>query len=232
MRTIQISLLFCISAIMFPSGGGGVLAHDARARLIEGNKRFITGAMQHAHMSSARRIATAKNGQKPFATVLTCSDSRVPPEVLFDTGLGDIFVVRIAGNVCAADEAGSIEYGAGHLGTRLIVVLGHSKCGAVTAVVKGDHVSPAIAKLVKPIAPAAYRARIVNGPCCVDKQVASAIEMNVFNAIADLFRQSAEVRSLVREGKAEVVGALYDIESGRVRWLGKHSSERELTRTK
>ncbi|MEK6795505.1 MAG: carbonic anhydrase [Spirochaetota bacterium] len=233
MRSIQLFLLFCASAILFPSTTGkGISAHDARERLTAGNKRFTTGTMQHGHMTSARRMATAKDGQRPFATVLTCSDSRVPPEVLFDTGLGDVFVVRVAGNVCAANEAGSIEYGAGHVGTRLVVVLGHTKCGAVTAVVKGEHVSPVIAKLVKPITPAAYRAHIMNGPCCVEKEIRTAIALNIFNAITDLFRQSAELRSLVREGKAEVVGALYDIESGKVHWLGKHTEERSLIRTR
>ena len=106
--------------------------HDALARLIEGNERFTGGQLRHNHETPDRR-ALLTGGQHPFAIILGCADSRVPPEILFDVGLGDAFVIRVAGNIVGPDEAGSIEYAVGHLGTPVVLVLGHEKCGAVTA---------------------------------------------------------------------------------------------------
>ena len=117
-----------------PEHGPGISPQQAMERLREGNARFQSAKSIHPDLGPARLRQTAEEGQHPFATILTCSDSRVPPELVFDQGVGDIFVVRVAGNVCGEDEAGTIEYGADHLKTPLLVVLGHSRCGAVTAV--------------------------------------------------------------------------------------------------
>ncbi|HVN64668.1 MAG TPA: carbonic anhydrase, partial [Candidatus Binataceae bacterium] len=111
-------------------------AGQALQKLLDGNQRFIAGKMEHPHQSPERRNETAK-GQHPFATVLSCSDSRTGPEVLFDRGLGDLFIVRVAGNVADQLVIESIDYSVKHLGIRLIVVLGHRRCGAVIAAVEG-----------------------------------------------------------------------------------------------
>ncbi|MCA9730151.1 MAG: carbonic anhydrase, partial [Candidatus Eisenbacteria bacterium] len=131
---------------------------QALEALKAGNDRFVTGTSLFPHLDRKRRYETAK-GQTPFVTVIGCSDSRVPIEALFDQGIGDVFVIRVAGNVCDTDEIGSIEYGVDHLGTPLMVVLGHESCGAVTAVVKDAEIHGSIPKLVDNIGPAVATAR-------------------------------------------------------------------------
>jgi len=131
---------------------------EAMARLREGNGRYVAGKSTHPNTNSARRSETVKNGQHPFATVITCSDSRVPVERVFDQGVGDVFVIRVAGNVCDVDEVGSIEYGVDHLATPIHVVLGHTGCGAVTAVVTKAKLHGSIPPLVDNIEPAVEKA--------------------------------------------------------------------------
>ncbi|MBI5865537.1 MAG: hypothetical protein HZB38_13725 [Planctomycetes bacterium] len=116
------------------AGGGAITPDEAQQRLTDGNQRFSTGAATNPRCDEARRAETAEKGQNPFATVLTCSDSRVCAERIFDQGVGDVFTIRVAGNVSDTDEIGTIEYGVGHLHTPLLVVMGHSSCGAVGAV--------------------------------------------------------------------------------------------------
>ncbi len=138
--TALLSLLFLtVTLTADPPVTGGITADEAMARLEAGNRRFCAGQSLHPQQQAERREETATQGQHPFAIVLSCSDSRVPPELLFDQGIGDLFVVRVAGNVAATDEIATIEYGAEHLGAQLCVVMGHSRCGAVTAVINGDH---------------------------------------------------------------------------------------------
>jgi carbonic anhydrase len=165
----------------------------------------VAGASVHPRQEAARRSETGQNGQHPFATVLTCSDSRVPPEVLFDQGIGDVFVVRVAGNVASTDEIGSIEYGADHLGTPLVVVLAHTKCGAVTAVVKDEHLTPNIAKLVAPIVPAVKGVKARFSTSDTDEIISKSIEANMWQAIADMFAKSPVIKKLAAEGKIKVI---------------------------
>ncbi len=196
-------------------------AEEALKQLQDGNARFVAGQSQHPRADAARREETARNGQHPIATILACSDSRAALDVVMDQGIGDIFTVRVAGNVAGTDEIGSIEYGAGHLGTPLLVVMGHSKCGAVTAVCQGDEVHGSIPALVSKIVPAVKKTQAAHPDLHGTELVPSATEANVWQAIDDVFGRSKEVRTLVKEGKLKVIGAVHDLESGKVNWLGE-----------
>jgi carbonic anhydrase len=194
-----------------------VTAEEAIKRLKDGNKRFVSGKSNHPHVNKAWLAETFKNGQHPFATVIACSDSRVPVEEIFDQGVGDLFAIRIAGNVVHTDELGSTEYSTGHLGTSLVVVMGHTKCGAVTAVVKGDKVGGSIPKLVESIAPAAERAKAKG--LTGDDLINDAIRENVKGSIEALTKSSEEIAELVQSGKVKIVGAIYHLENGQVEWM-------------
>ena len=219
-------MVFGFTAFAAEESGGN--PDQALQKLKDGHARFVDGKSTHPDATLARMKETADKGQKPFATVIGCSDSRVPLELIFDQGVGDIFVVRVAGNVCDTDEIGSIEYGAGHLKTPLIVVLGHTKCGAVTAVATKAEVGGSIPLLVDNITPAVENAKAANPGKDEATVVAAAIRANVFQSIQDLLTHSEEVRELVHEGKVKVVGALYAIEDGKIEWLGEHPKQKEL----
>ncbi len=203
-------------------------ADEAQQRLREGNQRFLDGQTTHPNADAARRTLTAKEGQHPFVTILACSDSRVPLEILFDQGIGDIFVIRVAGNVAGPDELGSLEYGAGHLHTPLLVVLGHTKCGAVGAAATHADVKGHVKKLVERIEPAVKRAHQESPNAKGDELTAVAVKENVWLSIADALKHSEEVRELVGEGKLKIVGAVYDIEAGKIEWLGQHPDQAKL----
>ena len=194
--------------------------------LQEGNARFVAGKATYPHADAARLALAgqADQGDHAYATVITCSDSRVPVELLFDAGVMDLFVIRVAGNVCDTDEIGSIEYGLAHVRTPVLVVLGHTRCGAVTAVAQAadgaaHRLERNIPPLVDNIAPAVKRAQAAHPDAQGNAIVPFAIEENVWQGIADLFRRSPAVRTLVKDGKALVAGALYDVGTGKVAWL-------------
>ncbi len=194
--------------------------------LKEGNKRFYTGKPIHPNTDKSRlKLAGSEDqGKYAYATVITCSDSRVPVELIFDAGVMDIFVIRVAGNVCDTDEIGSIEYGLGHVHTPVLVVLGHTQCGAVTAVTRalngqGHKLERNIVPLVNNIIPAVEKAQAEHKDLKGDAVIPYAIEENVWLGIHDLFMQSPEARNLVKEGKAKVVGAIYDVGTGKIKWL-------------
>jgi carbonic anhydrase len=199
---------------------------EALASLKDGNIRFVEGKSQHPHTDSARLIQAGKENQAnhAYATVITCSDSRVPVERIFDAGIMDTFVIRVAGNVIDTDEAGSIEYGLAHVNTPVLVVLGHTQCGAVTAVTQAVHghghpLECNIPPLVDNIEPAVKRAMAANPKLEGDAIIPAATEENVWQGIEDLFMRSPATRTLVREGKAKVVGAVYEVGTGKVQWL-------------
>lgn len=200
---------------------------QALDRLKEGNRRFAEGKRVHPNQNPVY-LKTIAGSQHPFATVISCSDSRVPVEHIFDVGFGDLFVIRIAGNVCATDEVGSIEYGVQYLETPILVVLGHSNCGAVTAVVEEQDVSGNIPALVAPIGTAVETAIRENPDLSGEDLVPSAITANVCQALADLFLTSPIARQRVKDGKLEVVGAFYELETGQVKWLGRHPEQDRL----
>ncbi len=193
-------------------------ASDALHRLREGNRRFVAGTSNTSKSFSGARRAELVGGQSPFAAILACSDSRVPVELIFDQGLGDLFVIRVAGNVVAPSQIGSIEYAASQLGARLVVVLGHSNCGAVDATLKElareqEHRSPNLRAIVDRIKPA-IEPLMGNGVSLQD-----AVAANVRHAVERLHRGSDILEQFIADGELTVVGAEYSIESGEVRFL-------------
>ena len=145
--------------------------------------------------------------------------------MIFDQGIGDVFVVRVAGNVADTDEIGTLEYGVGHLGTPLLVVLGHTKCGAVTAVCENAALHGSIPQLVDNIIPAVEKTKLAF-PSLTGKDLApEAVRFNVLQSMADILKRSEEVRHLIKAGKLMVVGAIYDISTGAVTWIGGHPEQ-------
>ena len=200
---------------------------EANGLLVAGNERFVHNASTHPRQS-AKRVSETANGQHPFVTVLSCSDSRVPPELLFDEGFGAVFSVRVAGNVATGDETGSVEYGVDNLGTPLLVVLGHTKCGTVAAVATHATVHGHIPALVAKIGAAVDAARAKLPSASDTELVPEAIRANVFESMATILRESDAVRDRVESGKTRMVGAVYDITTGSVAWLGPHPDQAQL----
>jgi carbonic anhydrase len=238
MKKISLVMLILIvaSALASPtlatSANPGISADEAMRVLKAGNTRYVEGKLQHPHQDRARRALTAGQGEHPLAAILTCSDSRVPAEIIFDQGIGDIFVIRVAGNAAATDEIGSMEYAVDHLATPLVVVLGHSQCGAVTAVVDDTKLPPNIASLVAPIKPAVDKARAANPQAAKEMLLKAAITDNVWQAIDDMLRQSPIIREKVKNNQVQVAGAFYDLDSGQVQWLGQHPDQEKLVGAK
>lgn len=197
------------------------------ARLKSGNSAFVKGTSSHPHQDAARIQEVAK-GQKPVVTVLSCSDSRVPVELLFDQGIGDVFTVRVAGNVADTDELGTIEYGVDHLGTPVLVVMGHTKCGAVTAVATGAEVHGHIPQLVDNIGEAVTHAKEKNPNLEGKAIVEPAIVENVYQSMADVISKSHLVRERLKAHQVKIVGALYHLDDGSVEWLGEHPDQDAL----
>jgi len=202
-----------------------------------GNSRFVTNKSTNPHVDAARLLQAGKEnqGDYAYATVLTCSDSRVPVERIFDAGVMDIFVVRVAGNVVDTDEAGSIEYGLAHVNTPVLVILGHTQCGAVTAVANaleghGHALEANIPPLIDNIEPAVKRAKANNPTLAAAEIIPYGIEENVWQGIEDLFLKSPATRELVTGGKVKVVGAIYDVGSGQVKWLPEAKVSETLKR--
>jgi carbonic anhydrase len=192
----------------------GVTAADALARLREGNARFVANVRSEASLASAARRAELAIAQEPFAIVLGCSDSRVPVEIVFDQGPGDLFVIRVAGNIVAPSLIGSVEFAADRFGTRLVVVLGHSSCGAIQATLEELHrpstnQSPNLKAIVDRIRPAV-------GPQD-DEQ--TAMRANILASVTQLRHGSSIIEGLVGSNGLVIVGAWYSLESGVVEFL-------------
>lgn len=201
---------------------------EAFALLKQGNERFVYGRARHPHTSLTRLRLAAHEDQAAhaYATVIACSDSRVPVERLFDAGVMDLFVICIAGNVCNTDEIGSIEYGLAHVHTPVLVVLGHTQCGAVTTAVRacqtgGIELERNIVPLIESILPVAERVTAHSHESSEEQLVVQAIEENVWYSIERLFLQSPTVRELVKTDAVKVLGAIYDIGTGEIRWLAE-----------
>lgn len=183
--------------------------------LLDGNSRFTSGAAIKPNQDKKRREEIAAGGQHPFAIVVTCSDSRVVPELIFDQGLGDLFVVRAAGHVL--DDAGlaSIEYAAEHLRVPLIVVLGHQRCGAVQAALESAEAPGRLGALVSAIKPAVDTAKTQAGDL-----LDNAVKANAANVVDQLKISEPILAHLVKEEKLKVVGAYYNLDSGKVKIIG------------
>jgi carbonic anhydrase len=198
--------------------GADPSADEGLARLMEGNERFLRGTTR---VTAFRRetLAELARAQRPYATVLGCSDSRVPPELVFDAGLGELFVVRVAGNVFSPEVAGSLQYAGSHLRTPLFVVLGHEGCGAVAAALASKHHGESYRSRIQ-----ALLAGIVPGlpdfepALSPDERLSRAVEFNVRWTVRQVL-ESPEGQARVAEGRMKLVGAVYEIGTGRVRLL-------------
>ncbi len=180
-------------------------AMESLQRLKEGNERYLHSTKEIGDISTIVRLATAQNGQHPFAIIIACSDSREIPEAIFSCGIGDLFVIRVAGNVIDDSILGSIEYAAGHLGCPLVVVLGHTQCGAVAAAIAGD-ADGYIQTITDKIAKAILSEK--------DERKASCLNVkNTVTSIKQAFSEHSELSAI------QVVGALYDIRTGVVTFL-------------
>jgi carbonic anhydrase len=208
------------SAVALASAvGGGITADQALNNLLDGNRRYVENSMNACTSSTATAREKLATGQQPFAVILCCSDSRVPPEIIFDKSLGEIFVVRDAGNVADPLVLGSIEYGVEHLGAPLIMVLGHERCGAVMATVDAKGKGEGnIGAIINAIAPALSQAR--NDKNCdlrdKGKLVECVVDTNVRMVAKNLMKQSKIIRELVHQGKVKIVAAKYDLDNGKV----------------
>lgn len=205
---------------------------QALQELKSGNKRYLSGKTKHFEVDSVRREMTAINGQKPVAIVLGCSDSRVPVEMVFDQGLAELFVVRVAGNVCATSELASIEYGIKYLGIPLVIVLGHSDCGAVKAAVdsavNGSLLPGNLPTIMSKIAPAVAAARKSHPAEKGDQLVHSSAVANVWLAANDMLSNSSIVKEAVFSGKVKIVGAMRDLKTGTITFLGEYPQPARL----
>jgi carbonic anhydrase len=225
--TILIFML-ATAAIGWAETKSEVSPDAALTKLKKGNSRFAAGQATCPNLSAARRKQTAEKGQKPFAVVLACSDSREPVEEIFNRGVGDIFTVRVAGNIATQTDIGSIEYAVDHLGTPLVVVMGHSQCGAVTATVQGGEAPPNIKAIMDFISPALAKVKAANPDKTGEAQIAEVINANVWQGMEDILKNSPIMREKVKEGKVKLVGALYGITSGKVSWMGPHPQQAQL----
>jgi len=180
-------------------------------RLKEGNSRFVEDLLDGKLQNSSRRDSLI-SGQEPYAIILGCADSRVVPELAFDTGLGELFTVRVAGNVANTSSIASIEYAIAHLGTKLIVVLGHQSCGAVTAAVSGGDNGYNLNQLLGHITPAIAASN-------KDASINEVVKKNAELTSIDLINRSSIIKTAVNSGEVNIVSAYYNLDSGKVDFL-------------
>jgi len=222
-------LISLVTGIALASSEGSSISPDeALQKLMDGNKQYVANKLTNGSRSDAASRKALANSQKPYAVILSCSDSRVPPEIIFDKGLGEIFVVRVAGNVPDPIVLGSIEYAVEHLGTPLIMVLGHERCGAVKATVEAKGKSTGsrnIDAIVKKIATSTKIAAKDCAICKADPKCAQSkstefaeclADANAKSVAANLTTQSGILRHLVKEKKVKIVAAKYDLDDGLV----------------
>lgn len=217
--------LFASSAL-FAAEPAGMDPNEALTSLMSGNAAFIDGSVTNlVAMSTIARREEVAAGQHPIAVVVACSDSRVSPEILFNKGLGEIFVVRVAGNIVGKHELGSIEYAIEHLGARLVMVLGHSKCGAVNATLEAfnndkkithEETKGNIGSLIKDIAPAVKKSH--------DGGLEACVVTNVINVARKMEDDSAIIKKMDASGQIKIVKAKYDLATGAVSLLSDSSS--------
>lgn len=185
---------------------------QALQRLIDGNQRFVENRRENPNQTLTRLEEVAQ-GQAPFASILGCADSRVPAEIIFDQGLGDLFVCRVAGNVATPEEIGSLEFGSAVLGTKVILVLGHERCGAVEATIRGAQVPGQIASLLEAIQPAVEQTTGQPGD-----RLENTCKANVLLQI-DRLKESPVLSQLIQDNKLNIVGGYYDLDTGAVTLL-------------
>jgi carbonic anhydrase len=209
---LALALASCASPGSVHKLNSDVTPAQAISLLKAGNERHVSG--HHARQDNpASRRATLAKGQKPFAVILACADSRTGPEIVFDQQLGSLFVCRVAGNVTDPVVLGSIEYAVEHLGTPLVVVLGHSKCGAVGAALEGGHAEGNIGALLHHVHPGSG---LPSDPAARSE---AGVANNTRRQMKNLTSQSAVIRKLVNEGKVAVAGGVFSLDTGEVTWF-------------
>jgi carbonic anhydrase len=194
-------------------------AREALARLQEGNRRFVSDLRGHGELDAATRRNELPTSQEPFAIILGCSDSRVPAEIVFDQGLGDLFVIRVAGNVVAPSQVGSVEFAADRFGTRLVVVLGHSSCGAILATLEQlarptERQSPNLRSIVDRVRPAVEGLLATELRHDPEALVQQAVRANIRASANFLRHGSAILEQLIQSDGLLVVGAEYSLDTG------------------
>ena len=199
-------------ALMAAVSQPSVPADQALQLLLEGNQRFVAGKMEYANQTPARRAEVAK-GQHPFASVLACADSRTAPEIVFDRGLGDLFTVRVAGNVADKVVIESLDYSVKNLGVRLVMVLGHTRCGAVIAAVDNRDKSGDLGAMLNELRPAVEASKGMPGD-----PVLNAVRENVILIVQKL-STSPELSAMVKSGELKIVGGVYDLSTGTIDML-------------
>jgi carbonic anhydrase len=236
-KTLSTLGLFAVlaAAAALPAGehksaSPGVSPDEAWKILAKGNERFARGMALKPHQDAERRRGLS-TGQHPYAAVVGCSDSRLTPETIFDAGLGDLYVVRDAGNsVQGTLQVASVEYAVKELGANLILVLGHAGCDAVKDAVRGvekdEHssIDEAAALLKAPVDEAKDKVGGLKGDALVDE----AIERNVLFQIKELLKTSPVIAAKVDKGEVKLIGGVYDMDNGLVRWLGEHPSQEQV----
>lgn len=196
-------------------------ADAALAKLKNGNSRYVSAIEGGATLTTSVTLQDAMEGQQPFAVILGCSDSRVPLELVFHRGLGELFVIRVAGNIVAPSQIGSIEFACQQFGTQLVVVMGHTHCGAVSATVNAltenvDEISPNLASIVDRVSPAVLPVVNEYGDESKEELMQRAMRANVEHSVNSLVSRSRAIRNLIKNGQLKIIGAEYAIETGKV----------------
>jgi carbonic anhydrase len=218
-KTLMLLALAAVSiattrAVIAADHGPTMSAEQSLKLLLEGNQRFVAGKLEHPNQTAERRAEVAK-GQHPFASVLACSDSRTPPEIIFDRGLGDIFTVRVAGNVADQVVIESLDYSVKHLGVQVVMVLGHRRCGAVIAAVDGHEgtADQDVGPMLSELRPAVAASKGEAGD-----PVENAVRENVKLVMKNL-ATSQELSAMVKSGELKIVGGIYDLDTGTIEML-------------
>ncbi len=214
MKKLILVFTMCFFALgAFANEVNNLSSDEAMLKLTEGNARFATRHLKHPDISKRRQGEMLK-GQHPYVAILSCSDSRVPPEIIFDQGLGDIFEIRNAGNVLDTHIIGSIEYAVVHLGVKLVVIMGHQDCGVINAAMSGGKESEFIESLKKPIANAIEECKKQN-MLTPD----NVVKVHVKNEVKSLLQQDRELNEYVKKHNVKIIPAFYHLDSGKVEFL-------------
>lgn len=189
------------------------------ARLKQGNMQYVQGMPRPTNVDEKTRRQLTTEGQKPFAIIVSCADSRVPPELIFNQGLGDLFVLRIAGNIASKENLASIEYAVANLNASLIVVLGHTKCGAVAAACSGKHLPGNLPQLMIYITPAVKQVRSRRSQLTEEAFIEEVAQENVRQTLKSIYSHSKVVQQFAQSGKVKFAGGVYDLRKGTIQWL-------------
>lgn len=204
--------------IQTPESQASLTPNDALRKLLDGNNRFLRSNMRNRDYALQLRT-TAQQGQAPFAVILSCMDSRGAPEIIFDQGIGDIFSLRVAGNILNQDNIASMEYGTQVLGSKVVLVMGHTHCGAVDAACHNVELGN-VTSLLEKIRPAVSQINKSNKTC--DATVVNAIaKQNVLNIVKNIPTQSTILSQLIKQKKLIIVGAMHDLDTGKVTFFGE-----------